>query len=187
MLSLPPDFQLGFATASYQIEGAVKEDGRGPSIWDVFCHLTPTRTKNTSGDVACDHYHRLDEDLDLLQRYGSDTYRFSISWSRVIPLGGRDDDVNEAGIAFYNRVIDGCLARGIQPWVTLYHWDLPQALEERYGGWLDVEEVQKDFERYAKLCYERFGDRVKHWITLNEPWIVSIFVCPNCLPVPSLD
>ncbi|KAG4255802.1 Beta-glucosidase 1B [Fusarium proliferatum] len=175
MPSLPNDFKLGFATASYQIEGAVAEDGRGPSIWDVFCHLEPTRTKGASGDVACDHYHRLEEDLDLLKRYGSDMYRFSISWSRVIPLGGRDDPVNEAGIAFYDRVIDGCLKRGITPWVTLYHWDLPQALHERYGGWLDVEESQKDFERYARLCYERFGDRVKHWITLNEPWIVSIF------------
>ncbi|KAF5689534.1 beta-glucosidase [Fusarium circinatum] len=175
MPSLPKDFRLGFATASYQIEGAVAEDGRGPSIWDVFCHLEPTRTKGANGDVACDHYHRLEEDLDLLKRYGSDMYRFSISWSRVIPLGGRDDPVNEAGIAFYDRVIDGCLKRGITPWVTLYHWDLPQALHERYGGWLDVEESQKDFERYAKLCYERFGDRVKHWITLNEPWIVSIF------------
>ncbi|KAK2123626.1 glycoside hydrolase superfamily [Fusarium oxysporum II5] len=175
MPSLPKDFKLGFATASYQIEGAVAEDGRGPSIWDVFCHLEPTRTKGASGDVACDHYHRLEEDLDLLKRYGSDMYRFSISWSRVIPLGGRDDAINEAGIAFYDRVIDGCLKRGITPWVTLYHWDLPQALHERYGGWLDVEESQMDFERYARLCYERFGDRVKHWITLNEPWIVSIF------------
>ncbi|KAF5987596.1 putative beta-glucosidase [Fusarium bulbicola] len=175
MPSLPNDFRLGFATASYQIEGAVAEDGRGPSIWDVFCHLEPTRTKGANGDVACDHYHRLEEDLDLLKRYGSDMYRFSISWSRVIPLGGRDDPVNEAGIAFYDRVIDGCLKRGITPWVTLYHWDLPQALHERYGGWLDVEESQKDFERCARLCYERFGDRVKHWITLNEPWIVSIF------------
>ncbi|KAH7237982.1 family 1 glycoside hydrolase [Fusarium solani] len=175
MPSLPPDFQLGFATASYQIEGAVKEDGRGPSIWDVFCHLNPSRTKNANGDIACDHYHRLNEDLDLLKKYGAEMYRFSISWSRIIPLGGRDDPVNESGIAFYNRLIDGCLARGIVPWVTLYHWDLPQALHERYGGWLDVEESQKDFERYARLCYERFGDRVKHWITLNEPWIVSIF------------
>ncbi|EXM21330.1 Glycoside hydrolase family 1 [Fusarium oxysporum f. sp. vasinfectum] len=175
MPSLPKDFQLGFATASYQIEGAVAEDGRGPSIWDVFCHLEPTRTKGANGDVACDHYHCLEEDLDLLKRYGSDMYRFSISWSRVIPLGGQDDPVNEAGIAFYDRVIDGCLKRGITPWVTLYHWDLPQGLHERYGGWLDVQESQKDFERYARLCYERFGDRVKHWITLNEPWIVSIF------------
>ncbi|KXJ90360.1 glycoside hydrolase superfamily [Microdochium bolleyi] len=173
--SLPPDFQLGFATASYQIEGAVATDGRGPSIWDTFSHQTPTRTKNANGDIACDHYNRLDEDLDLLKQYGADAYRFSISWSRVIPDGGRDDPVNEAGVDFYNRVIDGCLRRGITPWATLYHWDLPQALHDRYGGWLDVEQSQLDFERYARLCFERFGDRVKNWITLNEPWIVSIF------------
>ncbi|KAH7131565.1 family 1 glycoside hydrolase [Dactylonectria estremocensis] len=173
--SLPQDFELGFATASYQIEGAVAEDGRGKSIWDTFCHLEPTRSKGANGDVACDHYHRLEEDLDLLKKYKAQTYRFSISWSRVIPLGGRDDPVNEAGIDFYNRLIDGLLARGITPWVTLYHWDLPQGLHDRYGGWLDVEESQKDFERYARVCYERFGDRVRDWITLNEPWIVSIF------------
>ena len=173
---LPKDFEWEFATASYQIEGAVAKDGRGPSIWDTFCHQKPSRTKGANGDVACDHYHRLDEDLDLLKKYGAQSYRFSIAWSRVIPRGGRDDSVNEAGIAFYNRLIDGLLARGITPWATLYHWDLPQALHDRYGGWLDVEESQKDFERYARLCYERFGDRVKNWITLNEPWIVSIFV-----------
>lgn len=173
---LPKDFEWGFATAAYQIEGAVAEDGRGPCIWDTFCHQEPTRTKGANGDVACDHYHRLDEDLDLLKKYGAQSYRFSISWSRVIPLGGRDDPVNEAGIGFYNRLIDGLLARGITPWATLYHWDLPQAIHDRYGGWLDVKESSLDFERYARLCYERFGDRVQNWITLNEPWIISIFV-----------
>lgn len=173
---LPSDFEWGFATAAYQIEGAVDEDGRGKSIWDTFCHLEPTRTKGASGDIACDHYHRFEEDFDLLSRYGAKAYRFSVSWSRIIPLGGRNDPVNEAGIEFYNRMIDALLARGITPWLTLYHWDLPQTLHDRYGGWLDVEESQRDFERFAKVCYERFGDRVKHWITLNEPWIVSIFV-----------
>ncbi|KAH8691988.1 putative beta-glucosidase [Talaromyces proteolyticus] len=172
---LPADFEWGFATASYQIEGAVNEDNRGRSIWDTFCHLQPTRTKGANGDVACDHYHRYEEDFDLLKKYGAKAYRFSISWSRIIPLGGRDDPLNETGIEFYNTLIDSLLGRGITPWVTLYHWDLPQALHDRYGGWLDVEESQKDFERYAKICYERFGDRVKNWITLNEPWIVSIF------------
>ncbi|CAG8009002.1 unnamed protein product [Penicillium salamii] len=174
-VSLPSDFEWGFATAAYQIEGAVDEDGRGKSIWDTFCHLQPTRTKGADGDVACDHYHRYEEDLDLLSRYGAASYRFSISWSRIIPLGGRDDPVNEAGIAFYDKLIDALLARGITPWVTLYHWDLPQGIHDRYGGWLNVEESQLDFERYAKVCYERFGDRVKNWITINEPWIVSIF------------
>lgn len=173
---LPYNFVWGFATASYQIEGAVNEDGRGKSIWDTFCHLEPTRTKGASGDVACDHYHRYEEDFDLLSKYGAKAYRFSISWSRIIPDGGRGDAVNEQGIAFYNRLIDSLLSRGIVPWVTLYHWDLPQTLHDRYGGWLNVEESQLDFERYARICYERFGDRVKNWITLNEPWIISIFV-----------
>lgn len=198
--SLPSDFEWGFATAAYQIEGAASEDGRGESIWDTFCHLEPTRTKGANGDIACDHYHRYEEDFDLLSKYGAKAYRFSISWSRIIPLGGRGDAVNEKGIAFYNRLIDALLVRGITPWVTLYHWDLPQALHDRYGGWLNVEESQLDFERYAKICYERFGDRVKNWITLNEPWIVSIFVrmsvvfrrsfdltfCRDILPVATL-
>ncbi|VUC24168.1 unnamed protein product [Clonostachys rosea] len=173
--ALPPDFEWGFATASYQIEGAVAEDGRGKSIWDTYCHLEPTRTKGANGDVACDHYHRYEEDIELLGKYGAKAYRFSISWSRIIPLGGRNDPLNEAGIAFYDRLIDALLARGITPWVTLYHWDLPQGLHDRYGGWLNVDEIQLDFERYARVCFERFGDRVKDWITLNEPWIQSIF------------
>ncbi|CAK7225351.1 hypothetical protein SEUCBS140593_005875 [Sporothrix eucalyptigena] len=173
--ALPPNFDWGFATAAYQIEGAVAEDGRGPCIWDTFCHLEPSRTKNAHADVACDHYHRYEEDFDLLQQYGAKSYRFSISWSRIIPLGGRSDPVNEAGLAFYDRLIDALLARGITPWATLFHWDLPQGLNDRYGGWLDVGEVQADFEHYARVCYARFGDRVKNWITINEPWIVSVF------------
>lgn len=180
---LPEDFEWGFATAAYQIEGGVKEDGRGPCIWDTFCHLSPSRTNGANGDVACDHYHRYEEDFDLLSRYGAKAYRFSLSWSRIIPLGGRNDPVNEEGIAFYNKLIDSLLRRGITPWVTLYHWDLPQGLQDRYGGWLDVEESQKDFERYARVCYERFGDRVRNWITLNEPWIISIFVSLPLLPL----
>ncbi|KAJ0415022.1 glycoside hydrolase superfamily [Aspergillus carlsbadensis] len=171
---LPSNFEWGFATAAYQIEGGVKDGGRGPCIWDTFTHLEPSRTNGVNGDVSCDHYHRFEEDLDLLAKYGAKAYRFSIAWSRVIPLGGREDPVNEEGIAFYNKLIDGLLARGITPWITLYHWDLPQALHDRYGGWLNVEEVQKDFERYARVCFERFGDRTTNWITLNEPWIVSI-------------
>lgn len=174
--ALPPDFEWGFATAAYQIEGAVNEGGRGKCIWDTFCHLEPSRTKNANGDVACDHYHKFEEDFDLLTKYGAGAYRFSIAWSRIIPLGGRNDPVNEEGIDFYNQLIDSLLRRGIKPWVTLYHWDLPQALHDRYGGWLNVSEVQKDFERYARVCYERFGDRVKNWITLNEPWIQAIYV-----------
>ncbi len=175
--ALPADFEWGFATAAYQIEGAVNEGGRGKCIWDTFCHLEPSRTKNATGDVACDHYHRFEEDFDLLSKYGASAYRFSIAWSRIIPLGGRNDPVNEEGIDFYNRLIDSLLRRGIKPWITLYHWDLPQALHDRYGGWLNVDEVSKDFERYARVCYERFGDRVKNWITINEPWIQAVYVC----------
>lgn len=173
---LPVDFEWGFATAAYQIEGAVDIDGRGESIWDTFCRLEPTRTNGANGDVACDHYHLWEKDLDLLTRYGAKAYRFSVSWSRIIPFGGRNDPLNEAGIAFYNRLIDSLVMRGITPWLTLYHWDLPQGLQNRYGGWLNVEESQLDFERYARVCFERFGDRVKNWITLNEPWIQSIYV-----------
>nr|XP_036579401.1 putative beta-glucosidase [Colletotrichum truncatum]KAF6786948.1 putative beta-glucosidase [Colletotrichum truncatum] len=172
--ALPTDFEWGFSTAAYQIEGAANEDGRGPSVWDIYSHLEPSRTSGANGDIACDHYHRFEEDLDLLVKYGAKAYRFSLSWSRIIPEGGRNDPINEAGIVFYNKLIDGLIARGITPWVTLYHWDLPQTLEERYGGWLNTEQTQKDFERYARLCYERFGDRVKNWITLNEPWNTAI-------------
>ncbi|KAL1888282.1 hypothetical protein Sste5346_009674 [Sporothrix stenoceras] len=175
LASLPDDFDWGFATASYQIEGGVAEGGRGPCIWDTFCHLEPTRTKGANADVACDHYRRYEEDFDLLQKYGAPSYRFSLSWSRIIPIGGRNDPINEAGIDFYNRLIDALLARDIVPWVTLHHWDLPLGIHDRYGGWLNVEESQADFEHFARLCYERFGDRVKHWITLNEPWIISVF------------
>jgi beta-glucosidase len=179
---LPSDFEWGFATASYQIEGGVKDGGRGPSIWDAFTHLDPSRTNGANGDIACDHYHRYEEDLDLLAKYGAKAYRFSLSWSRIIPLGGRHDPVNEEGINFYNKIIDGLIARGITPWITLYHWDLPLALQDRYGGWLN-EESQHDFEHYAKLCYIRFGDRVKNWITFNEPWVVSIKVS-TCDGIP---
>lgn len=174
--ALPVDFEWGFATAAYQIEGAVTEGGRGKSIWDTYCHLEPTRTKGANGDVACDHYHRYEEDFDLLTKYGAKAYRFSLSWSRIIPLGGRNDPVSEQGIEFYDKLINALLRRGITPWVTLYHWDLPQELHDRYGGWLDVDEVQLDFERYARVCYERFGDRVQNWITLNEPWIQAVYV-----------
>jgi beta-glucosidase len=174
--TLPADFEFGFATASYQIEGGVNQDGRGPCIWDTFTHFEPSRTSGGTGDVACDHYNRYEEDLDLLVKFGAKAYRFSLAWSRIIPLGGRDDPINEVGVAFYNKLIDGLLARGITPWVTLYHWDLPQELHDRYGGWLNIDESQKDFERYARVCYERFGDRVRNWITLNEPWVCAIRV-----------
>jgi beta-glucosidase len=162
----PEGFLFGTATASYQIEGAVREDGRTPSIWDTFSH-TPGRIEDgATGDVADDHYHRWEADLDLMAELGANAYRFSIAWPRVQPRGsGR---VNEAGIAFYSRLVDGLLARGIQPWATLYHWDLPQELEDQ-GGWTNRDTAAR-FAEYSARTVEALGDRVAGWITLNEPW-----------------
>lgn len=174
-LPLPADFFWGTATAAYQVEGGAFQDGKGKSIWDTFSHLEPSRTNGENGDVACDQFNRVLEDLDLMASYNVDVYRFSIAWSRVIPLGGRSDPVNENGIAFYNQLIDGLLARNIEPIVTLYHWDVPQELYNRYGAFLNTPEFKADFESFAKLSFSRFGDRVKKWVTFNEPYIISIF------------
>ncbi|MFI8593160.1 GH1 family beta-glucosidase [Microbacterium sp. NPDC078428] len=168
-LPFPADFAWGVSTAAYQIEGAAAEDGRGPSIWDTFSH-TPGRVRHgDTGDVATDHYHRLDEDLDLLADLGAQVYRFSFSWSRVLPTGR--GDVNEKGLEFYDRLIDGLLTRGIRPIPTLYHWDLPQALEEE-GGWESRSTVDA-FAEYATLMGARYGDRVSMWTTINEPWVLT--------------
>ncbi|MGH2930456.1 MAG: GH1 family beta-glucosidase, partial [Solirubrobacteraceae bacterium] len=156
----------GAATAAYQVEGAAREDGRGESIWDRFSH-TPGKTLNgDTGDIACDHYHRWLDDVALLRELGLNAYRLSISWPRVLPDGR--GPVNEAGLAFYERLIDALLAAGITPWVTLYHWDLPWPLEER-GGW-PARDTAKAFAEYADVVSRRLGDRVTRWITLNEPW-----------------
>ncbi|MET9479198.1 GH1 family beta-glucosidase [Streptomyces sp. NPDC006638] len=163
--ALPPDFTWGVATAAYQIEGAVAEDGRAPSIWDTFSHLPGTIDNNDNGDVACDHYHRVPEDIGLMKRLGVDAYRFSLAWPRVVP--GGDGPVNKAGLDFYDRLVDGLLEAGVTPFATLYHWDLPQALQDR-GGW-PVRETAEHFARYASVVAERLGDRVKDWATLNEP------------------
>lgn len=161
----PPGFRFGAATASYQVEGAVDADGRGRSIWDTFSR-TPGRTRNgETGDVACDHFHRLEEDLDLMAELGLRAYRFSLAWPRIQPEGRGVP--NRAGLAFYDRLVDGLLARGIEPWATLYHWDLPQPLEDE-GGWTDPAIVDRLAE-YAGIAAARLGDRVRHWITLNEP------------------
>lgn len=165
----PTDFLWGAATAAYQIEGAADQDGRSPCIWDHFAAIPGKTQDGHSGAVACDHYHRLDADLDLLQSLGVNTYRFSIAWSRVMP--GGTGELNPAGIDFYNRLIDGLLARGIQPAATLYHWDLPQVLQER-GGWVARDSVTW-FEHYAIAMFDQFGDRVKLWFTHNEPWVVA--------------
>ncbi|TCD60704.1 Beta-glucosidase 1B [Steccherinum ochraceum] len=171
---LSKDFLWGFATASFQIEGSTDVGGRGKSIWDDFSR-TPGKTMDgRNGDVATDSFNLWREDLDLLVSYGVKSYRFSLSWSRIIPLGGRDDPVSEEGIKFYNDLIDALLERGITPFVTLYHWDLPQALHDRYLGWLNKDEIVADYVHYSRVCFERFGDRVKHWLTMNEPWCISV-------------
>lgn len=164
-------FIWGSATSSYQIEGAASKDGKGPSIWDAFSSI-PGKTHNgETGEIACDHYHKFEEDIQLMKNMGIKAYRFSISWPRVMPTG--KNDVNEAGIQFYNDLIDALLKAGITPWVTLYHWDLPLALQLEDDGWLGAG-ISDHFAAYADLCFERFGDRVKNWITLNEPWVVAI-------------
>ncbi|MFD7891104.1 GH1 family beta-glucosidase [Streptomyces albidoflavus] len=162
---LPASFTWGVATAAYQIEGAVAEDGRAPSIWDTFSHTPGKVAGGDTGDVACDHYHRWPEDLALMKRLGVDSYRLSIAWPRVHPQG--DGPVNEAGLAFYDRLVDALLEAGITPNVTLYHWDLPQALQDR-GGW-PARETAEHFAAYASTVAERLGDRVSRWATLNEP------------------
>ncbi|EGP87922.1 unnamed protein product [Zymoseptoria tritici ST99CH_3D1] len=173
-LRLPKDFLWGYATASYQIEGGTKEGGRGPSIWDEFCSRPGKIADGSNGDVACDSYHRYKEDVALLKQLGAKAYRFSISWSRVIPLGGRNDPVNEEGLKYYQALVEELVANNITPMVTLFHWDLPQALYERYGGFLNKEEYVQDFEHYSRLMFKTLGSQVKYWITYNEPWCTSI-------------
>ena len=171
MKSFPQNFTWGAATASYQIEGAWRDDGRGPSIWDAFSHLPGKTHQNQTGDVTCDHYHRMEEDVALMKAMGLKAYRFSFSWSRLLPMGR--GTINEAGVAFYNRLIDALLANNITPWVTLYHWDLPLALQLEMDGLINPE-IADHFAHYAEICFERFGDRVKNWITLNEPWCSAV-------------
>lgn len=165
---IPPDFLWGAATSAYQIEGSPLAEGAGPSIWHEFAH-TPGRTRNgDTGDLACDHYRRYQEDVALMGELGLNAYRFSISWSRVLPEGrGR---VNAPGLAFYERLVDALLEQGIQPMLTLYHWDLPAALD-RLGGWLNPDSAHW-FADYARLLFRTLDDRVKLWVTLNEPWVV---------------
>ena len=162
----PEGFVWGAATASFQIEGASTEDGRGPSIWDTLCAKPGAILDGSDGTVACDHYHRWESDLDLLRDLGLSAYRFSIAWPRIKPQG--NGTVEERGLAFYDRLVDGMLERGIEPNATLYHWDLPQALEDK-GGWTNRDTAYR-FAEYAAVVQHRLGDRVKKWATLNEPW-----------------
>ncbi|NJR13991.1 MAG: beta-glucosidase [Phyllobacteriaceae bacterium] len=178
----PASFLFGTATASYQIEGASREGGRGPSIWDTFS-ATPGKVKNgDTGAVACDHYHRLDSDLDMLQTLGVKAYRFSIAWPRIQP-GGIGKPLAE-GLAFYDRMIDGLLARGIQPFATFYHWDLPQALEDK-GGWRN-RDTAKAFADYAEILTQKFGDRLAAICTLNEPWCITYLSHLHGIHAPGL-
>lgn len=165
-LEFPSDFLFGSATASYQIEGAVREDGRGPSIWDTFSHTPGKVVNGDTGDVADDHYHRVESDLDLMAELGLESYRFSIAWPRIQAEG--TGSPNDRGLAFYGRLVDGLLERGIRPIATLYHWDLPQALEDT-GGWTNRDTAYR-FADYAHHVGEALGDRVSMWTTLNEPW-----------------
>jgi len=161
----PKSFIFGTATAAYQVEGAAREDGRGESIWDRFSH-TPGKTRNgETGDVACDHYHRVDEDLRLIKDLGVGAYRFSIAWPRIIPDG--EGAVNQRGLDWYSRLVDKLLAAGITPFATMYHWDLPQALEDRYGGWRSRKTAEA-FGVYAAAVVKHLGDRVRNWIPVNE-------------------
>ncbi|XP_020969766.1 beta-glucosidase 12-like [Arachis ipaensis] len=171
--SFPKDFIFGTASSSYQYEGAAKEGGRGESIWDTYTHKYPERIKDRSnGDVAIDEYHRYKEDVGIMKDMNLDAYRFSISWSRILPKGKLSGGINQEGIKYYNNLIDELLSNGLKPFVTLFHWDLPQALEDEYGGFLSPNIID-DFRDYAEVCFKEFGDRVKHWITLNEPWSYS--------------
>ncbi|MFP5331318.1 MAG: GH1 family beta-glucosidase [Acidimicrobiia bacterium] len=169
-MPFPSDFTWGVATASYQIEGAVSEDGRRESIWDRFSHTPGKVLGGDTGDVACDHYHRMREDVRLIADLGVDAYRFSVAWPRVVPDGiGR---VNHPGLDFYDQLVDELLDHGVQPWPTLYHWDLPQALEDR-GGWRNRVTAEA-FLDYAAAVVDRIGDRVPRFMTLNEPWCSAI-------------
>ena len=161
------NFLWGTATAAYQIEGAVSKDGRGPSIWDTFSDIPGKVYNNDNGDIADDSYNRFYEDIRLMKRMGMKAYRFSISWSRILPKG--TGKINFLAINHYNKVIDELIRNGIEPLVTLYHWDLPEHLDEKYNGWLN-KQVIADFTEYANVCFANFGDRVRYWVTINEPW-----------------
>ncbi len=168
-LSFPKDFTWGVATSAYQIEGAWDEDGRKPSIWDTFSHTPGRIANNENGDVASDHYHRWKEDIALMSELGIPAYRFSTAWPRILPDG--TGNVNKKGLDFYDRIVDELLKRGIEPYVCLFHWDLPQVLQDR-GGWSN-RETAAHFAEYARVVAGRLGDRVKVWFTHNEPWVAA--------------
>lgn len=169
IIQFPKEMKWGVATAAYQIEGAATEGGRGPSIWDTFSKTPGKVINGDNGDIACDSYHRYEEDVKLMKELGVDTYRFSVSWPRIFPEGvGK---VNREGLDYYHRLVDCLLENGIEPMCTLYHWDLPQVLQDQ-GGWGNRETIDA-FVAYAELMFKEFGDKIKQWLTINEPWCVS--------------
>ena len=178
----PDGFLWGVATSAYQIEGAVDADGRGSSIWDTFTHTPGKIANGDTGDVACDHYRRWREDVDLLGALGVNAYRFSIAWPRLYPTGR--PPLERRGVDHYDRLVDALLERGIEPIVTLYHWDLPEALEDE-GGWLNRETVER-FTAFAATCFDAYGDRVRRWGTINEPWIIGLLGYLHGLHAPGV-
>lgn len=165
LTDFPKDFLWGAASAAYQVEGAWNEDGKGPSNWDRYVRIPGTTFKGTNGDVAVDHYHRYKEDVALMAEMGLKAYRFSISWPRIYPEGS--GGINEAGLKFYDDLINELIANNVEPVITLYHWDLPQALQDKYGGW-ESRQIIEDFNHYCTTLFKRYGDRVKYWVSLNE-------------------
>jgi len=171
MTKFPKDFVWGTSTSAYQIEGAWLEDGKGLSTWDIFTHTPGKILNGETADQTCDHYHKYEDDIKLLKKLGVTAYRFSVSWTRILPMGyGK---VNRKGIEFYSKIIDLLLENNIEPWFTFHHWDLPSALELEKDGWLNYK-IADYFADFARICFEEFGGRVKRWITLNEPWVTAI-------------
>uniref|UniRef100_A0A8C4E2U1 Cytosolic beta-glucosidase n=2 Tax=Dicentrarchus labrax TaxID=13489 RepID=A0A8C4E2U1_DICLA len=171
--TFPAGFSWGAGSSAYQTEGAWDKDGKGLSIWDVFSHKKGKIQRNETGDSSCEGYHKVKDDVSLMKELKLNHYRFSISWPRLIPTGIKSDHINEKGIQYYDELINHLLENQITPIVTLYHWDLPQVLQEKYGGWQNISMVNH-FNEYANLCFERFGNRVKYWITFNNPWSVAV-------------
>ncbi|XP_041853999.1 lactase-like b [Melanotaenia boesemani] len=171
--TFPAGFSWGAGSSAYQTEGAWDKDGKGLSIWDVFSHKKGKIQLNETGDSSCEGYYKIKDDVSLMKELKLNHYRFSISWPRVIPTGIKSDHINEKGIQYYDQLIDHLLENKITPIVTLYHWDLPQVLQEKYGGWQNIS-IVNHFNEFANLCFERFGNRVKYWITFNNPWSVAV-------------
>ncbi|GLU00229.1 hypothetical protein SLE2022_176100 [Rubroshorea leprosula] len=173
--NFPDGFIFGVGSSAYQVEGATHSDGRKPSIWDTFVRQCPEKiSDHSTGDVAEEFYYHYKEDIALMKEIGLDSFRFSISWPRILPGGKNSRGVNQQGVDFYNSLIDELLSNGIQPFVTLFHWDLPQTLEDEYGGFLSPS-IVNHYRDYVDFCFNEFGDRVKHWVTLNEPNLFTEF------------